>query len=294
MKFKAFYFALLTVFSPLCMAIADSESATASVQETPAQIPSSEYEAGRNFLHGRGVEKDPQKALAHFEKAAELGHLEAPSAIGYFYSTGLVVEKNDAKAVEWFQKGADKGSAAAKFNLGKFHLESRGGVSGTEQGLALMEEAASLGLTQPHTQLAEIYFFGNGQIPVDYTKAFHHADAAAQAGVTTSETMVGVMKEHGFGTKANPSEAEQWYRKAAQKGEFKAQSNLGHLLDPASGDPKRRIEATAWLILAASQNEPLAVRSVQEMEQSMPQKEFAKARDMADELQKKIAESAAK
>ena len=31
-----------------------------------------EYELGKKNLHGRGVEKDPEKALEHFKKAADL------------------------------------------------------------------------------------------------------------------------------------------------------------------------------------------------------------------------------
>ena len=52
----------------------------------------SEYEAGKKFLNGQDVEKNPAKALEHFQKAAELGHIEAPGAIGYFYAAGLGVE----------------------------------------------------------------------------------------------------------------------------------------------------------------------------------------------------------
>jgi TPR repeat protein len=294
MKLRILFLALLTATSLLQTTLADTDGATTGAQETPAQSAASEFEAGRNFLHGRGLEKAPEKALEHFQKAAELGHAEAPGAIGYFYSVGLVVEKDDVKAAEWFQKGSDNGSAAAKFNLGKFHLENPGGVGGTELGLALMEEAADLGLTQAHTTLAEIYYLGTDRIAIDHDKAYRHAEAAARAGVTTAETMLGVMKEYGYGTPMNLVEAEKWFRKAAQKGEFKAQSNLGHLLDPASEDPKRRLEATAWLIIAASQNEPLAVRTLAELQENMPKEEFSKARDLADDLQKKIAEAEAK
>jgi hypothetical protein len=268
-------------------------SANASIESINPNADS-EYELGKKNLHGRGAEKNPEKALEQFQKAAELGHIEAPGAIGYFYTTGLVVEKNDAMAVECFQKGADNGSAAAKFNLGKFYFENRGGVSGVEQGLKLMTEASELGLMQAHATLAEIYYLGGDRIPIDHKKAYLHAEIAANAGTTTAETMLGVMKEYGYGTPVDTAAAEKWFRKAAQKGEFKAQSNLGHLLDPSNKDRKKRIEAAAWLIIAASQNEPLAVRTIEEVEQSMPKKDFSAARDMADVLQKKIAEATAK
>jgi hypothetical protein len=76
------------------------------------------------------------------------------------------------------------------------------------------------------------------------------------------------------------------------KGEFKAQSNLGHLLNPESKKRSRRIEAVAWIMIAASQGEPLATRKISELEQTMEEKDFNAAREKADALQAKIAEPA--
>jgi TPR repeat protein len=257
---------------------------------------SSEYESGKNFLHGRGVEKDPAKALEHFQKAAELGHIEAPGAIGYFYAAGAGVDKDEAKAAEWFQKGSEKGSALAKFNLGRFYLDGKGGLSGSETGLALMEEAANLGLPEAHSSLAEIYFLGlsNDQHRPDYEKAAPHVQAAAANGVVPAINMLGVMKQSGLGLEQDKKGAEECFRKAAMTGDFKAQSNLGQLLDPTSKSRSRRVEAAAWIIIAASQGEPLASRKIEELEHELPAKEFRAARDKADELQKTISEARAK
>jgi TPR repeat protein len=251
----------------------------------------SEYDLGKNFLHGRGVEKNPEKALEHFQKAAELGHIEALGAIGYFYSVGLVVEKDDAKAAEWFQKGSEKGSAIAKFNLGRLHLDGKGGLSGAEKGVALMEEAAALNLLEYHYALAEIYFLGLTQEPPvpDFTKAAPHVKASAASGKPAAINMLGVMKQSGLGLEMDKQGAEDCFRQAAMKGDFKAPSNLGHLLDPESKKRSRRVEAMAWLIIAASQGEPLATRKIAELEQSMSKKDFSAARDKADKLQAKIA-----
>jgi TPR repeat protein len=277
---------------------ARSEALQPEIPRVPAVDATSvsEYDEGRKSLHGRGVEKNPEKALEHFRKAAELGHIEAPGAIGYFYFVGLVVEKDEAKAAECFQKGSDKGSALAKFNLGRFHLDGKGGLSGTETGLALMEESASLGLPEAHAALAEIYFLGlsNGQHLPDYAKAAPHVKAAAASGEPAAINMLGVMKQSGLGLEKDRKGAEDCFRRAAMKGDFKAPSNLGHLLNPESKNRSRRVEATAWLIIAASQGEPLATRKIAELEQTMPQKEFNEARDKADELQAKIAAAGAK
>jgi len=296
MKNRAFLPILLTVLIILSPSLTHSSMPSGSAHDSMDSGANSEYEAGKNFLHGRGIEKDPVKALEHFQKAAELGHIEAPGAIGYFYSVGLVVDKDDAKAAEHFQKGSEKGSALAKFNLGRFHLDGKGGLSGAETGLALMEEAAASGLTEAHAALADIYFLGlfNDQRKPDYAKAEPHVQAAAANGEVAAMNMLGVMKQSGLGMEKDEKGAEDCFRRSAMQGDFKAQSNLGHLLDPGSQKRSRRIEAAAWIIIAASQGEPLASRKIAELEQSMSKKEFTAAREKADELQAKIAEAGGK
>ena len=290
-KTKILALTLFTTTLSLPAVFAQDAPSTIAAPDSANPNKDSEYELGKNFLNGRAVEKNPEKALEYFKKAAELGHTEAPGAIGYFYAAGLVVEKDDAKAAEWFQKGSDKGSAAAKYNLGKFHLDGRGGLSDAEKGLALMEEAASLGLPEAHKTLAEIYFFEGSR--GSFQKAAPHVKAAAANGDIGSINMLGVMKEKGYGMERDEKGAEKCFREAALKGDFKAQSNLGHLLNPQSKTRSRRIEATAWIIIAASQGEPLAKRKVAEVEQIISKNDFNTAREQADALQKKIVQNMA-
>lgn len=293
---KIFIFLSFSLIAFKYNALTEENEPALQAAETAAPRADLENEAGKNFLHGRGVEKNPVKALEHFQKAADLGSAEALGAIGYFYSVGLVVDKDEVKAAEWFQKGSGKGSAVAKFNLGRFHLDGKGGMSGSERGLALMEEAAAKGLPEAHAVLAEIYFFGldNAQHTRDYAKAAPHVKAAAANGDAAAINMLGVMKQSGLGMETDLQGAEECFREVAMKGDFKAQSNLGHLLDPDSEERTRRIEAVAWIIIAASQGEPLATRKIAELEQTIQEKDYSAAREKADALQSKIAEASEK
>lgn len=282
--------ALLAAASCILCALAQTKTPNSQHADSTTPSAGSEYEAGKNLLHGRGVEKNPEKALEYFQKAAELGHIEAPGAIGYFYSAGLVVEKDDSKAAEWFQNGSDKGSAIAKFNLGRLYIDGKGGLSGADNGVDLMEAAAAMGLPEAHTALAEIYFLGlfNDQHLPDYAKAVPHVKAAATNGEPAAINMLGVMKQSGLGLEKDEKGAEDCFRRAAMKGDFKAPSNLGHLLNPESKNRSRRVEAAAWLIIAASHGEPIATRKIAELEQAMSKKDFSAARDKANELQAEI------
>ena len=290
MKPTILVLALLAAASCILCALAQTKTPNSQHADSTTPSAGSEYEAGKNLLHGRGVEKNPEKALEYFQKAAELGHIEAPGAIGYFYSAGLVVEKDDSKAAEWFLNGSEKGSALSKFNLGRLYLDGKGGLSDAGKAMDLMEAAAALGLPEAHTALAEIFFRGlfNDQHLPDYVKAVPHVKAAAASGEPAAINMLGVMKQSGLGLEKDEKGAEDCFRRAAMKGDFKAPSNLGHLLNPESKNRSRRVEAAAWLLIAASHGEPIASRKIAELEQAMSKKDFSAARDKADKLQAEI------
>jgi len=268
--------------------LASSPEATPS--ESTSTSAQSTYDSAVKLLHGDKESKDPEKALDLFRKANELGHAEAPSAIGYFYTTGLVVEKNDIVAAEWFQKGSDRGSVMAKFNLGRFYLDGKGGLSGREKGIALMEEAASSGSEDAQAALAEIYFMGlyDPEAKPDFAKALPYVQGCADRGSASALNMLGLIYKEGHGVTVDLKKAEDLFRQASLKGDFKAQSNLGELLDPHGKKRSRRIEATAWLIVASRQGEPLAVYRTNELQAQMDSKEWNKANTLADEIQSQI------
>jgi TPR repeat protein len=253
-----------------------------------AQPGESEYDQGVNLLKSNQAET----AFAQFQRSLDLGYPDAYSAIGFFYSNGLgEIEKDDSKAFELFKKGSEMGSLAAKVNLGRFYLEGRGIAFDRDKGLALMEAAASAGSEDAHAALAEVYFLGlYDQAPKpDFEKALPHVEASAQAGNPSATNMLGVMYREGHAVEVSPKKAEELFRQAARKGNFKAQSNLGHLLDPSSKKRSRRLEAVAWLSLAANQGEPLAIYKMNELRVYLPAKEVEEADQLAEKLRAEIA-----
>ena len=101
--------------------------------------------------------------------------------------------------------------------------------------------------------------------------------------------MLGVMYREGHAVGSDPKKAEALFREAARKGNFKAQSNLGHLLDPSSKKRSRRLEAVAWLSLAADQGEPLAIYKMNELRAYLPSEEVEEANLLAEKLRAEIA-----
>ena len=247
----------------------------------------SEYQAGVSLLKsGNGVE-----ALEKFQRSLQSGYPDAYSAVGFFYATGSSgIEKDDAKAFEFYQKGTDAGSLTAQVNLAKFYLEGRGVSADRAKGLALMEEAASKSSEDAQAALAEIYFMGlyDPESKPDFAKSMPYVQACADRGSASAINMLGLIYKEGHGVPVDLKKAEGLFRQAALKGDFKAQSNLGETLDPFAKKKSRRIEATAWLIVAAAQGEPMAVYRVNEIQARMDGDEWTEAKRHADEFQAKI------
>ena len=66
-----------------------------------AGLGRADYDLGRLYYRGQGVEKDAAKATAHFRKAVKKGHGEAQFFMGRLYMLGQGVEKDPVKAYYW-------------------------------------------------------------------------------------------------------------------------------------------------------------------------------------------------
>ncbi len=61
------------------------------------------------YEHGEGIEKDPDKAIKWYCKAAVKGSVDAQRDLAWMFLNARGVEKNEALAVRWFQAAAKSG-----------------------------------------------------------------------------------------------------------------------------------------------------------------------------------------
>ncbi len=80
--------------------------------------------------------------------------------------------------------------------------------------------------------------------------------AKAQAGDEGAQYQLGYMYYHGDGVRRDYSQAEFWYRKAAEQGDPDSQLKLGGLYHFGEGVPQDSAEAFAWSMKAAEQGKP--------------------------------------
>ena len=74
---------------------------------------------GNQYEHGRyGLERDMTRAVELYERAAELGVIDAHYNLGCLYRDGTVVDQDTSKAIRHFEAAAMCGNVSARFNLG--------------------------------------------------------------------------------------------------------------------------------------------------------------------------------
>jgi len=84
-------------------------------------------------LYERGIElveqKDYEKALKAFELGAKTGDLNAMTALGIMYITGVGVTQNDVKGFKYVQDAANKSHPKAQYTLGAIYYLGLGLLS---------------------------------------------------------------------------------------------------------------------------------------------------------------------
>lgn len=114
----------------------------------------------------------------------------------------------------------------------------------------------------------------------DYAAAFAEFMALAERGQAKAQFNLGFMYEKGLGAPADDGEAMKWYRKAAEQGHAGAQNNLGVMYETGKGVPQDYVEAYFWYSLAAAQDNDLAVPNLDNLTRLMTaaQREAAQRR----------------
>lgn len=232
-----------------------------------------QFQLGRAYFRGEGMPKDEKKAFEWTEKSAQQENADAMTNLGFFYTQGIGVEKSEAKAVEWFRRGAEEGSATCKLNLGLLLRQGKTIQLSSDESLRLMHEAAEAGSVEAQSYLGQLYFMGDRFLKPDYAKAKPHALKAAEAGDPAAQNIMGLLSRDGIGPLAEGQghrKAEEWFRKAAEQNDVKAQANLAHHMGVASPSSTNRVEALKWLLMAYDREEPTATKTYNEISPTLP------------------------
>jgi hypothetical protein len=162
------------------------------------------------------------------EPAAKKGDVGAIQALGECYQHGLGGKRKDEKqAIEYYERGVSANSPASQCSLGSLLVERQNDQEAKKRGVELLK-TASVTLPAAQHKLAQCRWLGGT------TFAYQSVDLwkkAASSGFAPSQYQLGDQYERGDGVDKDMKQAEQWYLKAAEAGEVKAQLALGRIYE---------------------------------------------------------------
>ncbi len=228
---------------------------------------------GYCYNKGNGVPQDYVEAVKWFRKAADQGHADAQDVLGYCYDTGQGVSQDYVAAVKWYRKAADQGHACGQSDLGYCYNKGQGVPQDYVEAVKWFRKAAEQGDAMAQNNLGYCYIDGQG-VPQDYVEAAKWLRKAADQGHADAQTNLGYCYEKGHGVAQEYGEAVKWYRKAAEQGAAMAQNNLGYCYRNGKGVPLDLLQAYKWFELAADQGHEKAKEEATALAALMSPSEF--------------------
>lgn len=214
---------------------------TSSITGIPANVQ--EFAALTPELLAQRLAGPPEEAAQWILSSAKFGVPEAQALYGQILLDGRGVEKDAVKARAWFQQAAHGGHAMSMNMLGRCHELGWGGAEDLLSAAYWYQQAADRGLDWGMYNYANLLSHDDSVLG-DRPRALELYRKAAAMGHAKSINLVGRFYEEGWVVEANLDIAFDYYRQAAEAGDFRGQYNYGRLL----ADRGRVDEGAAWVL----------------------------------------------
>lgn len=173
---------------------------------------------GLMFTQGKGVELDYEKAVTLFQDAADQGLKEAHTNLAVMYENGLGVHFDEAKAVDLYRQAHLQGSLEGALVQIGFLADPRINVSfATTQDLRQLRREAALGDAIAQFQNGYL-LLGESTVPADYVVAAVLLEKAANNGISTAMTNLGLLYFRGLGVPQDYVLGFMWVSRGASSG----------------------------------------------------------------------------
>jgi len=167
-------------------------------------------------LYERGIElveqKNYEKALKAFELGSKTGDLDAMTALGIMYITGVGVVQNDIKGFKYVQDAANKSHPKAQYTLGAIYYLGAGVGIDFNKAFSWISLSADQGYADAQNNLAQMYEAGEG-VSQNFEQAYKYYLKAARSGNLDSQIKVAQMYQKGIGTEENLDKSTYWLKK---------------------------------------------------------------------------------
>lgn len=259
------------------------------------------------FVHiraGDAASEAARLAAQWLGKSAAQGNTDALVALAYLHENGGGKWRDPEKARAYYQAAADKGSVYAMTSLGDMLLGGSAdpadpagpaGPAAEETGVRWYIKAAEQGDYTARLKLLRLYASGRG-VPRDEAKAREWAGKVLESdGGPRSRAMyyLGQMYAGGDGVPPHPEKAVYWMREAAREDSSRAMTALaGYYAKGLGTMPSDPVQAVAWLRRA----KPLgidrdALRELETLEAGLTETQRLRAEEAAQRIEADFGET---
>ena len=261
---------------------------------------------------------DTTRAFEWFQKAADLGSLEAKSWAASLMMLGHGTTRDEAKAFQILTENAEKGDSTAMVFLGLAHEFGYGTTLDYAAARTFYENALKLANPDAASHLAGLYVRGSGvekdrktitqyqmkgaelgeryaeyavgmmylqgkDVPKDTFKARQYILDSALKGSAEALYRVGLMLQEGMEFQQNYQTAAVFFHRLAMHHYSPAYVMLGEIYWKGNAAPRDLVRAFVWMSIAASKNNRQAEVLLKQLKAQMTEDEIKRAYDFAND-----------
>ncbi|MBQ3366425.1 MAG: SEL1-like repeat protein [Acidaminococcaceae bacterium] len=224
-----------------------------------------QYNLGKCYYDGTGVEENKRKAVYWFKKSANQNYVKACEFLGDCYKYAYGVNKDIWEAAKWYEIAVKKDSVHAIMELGLLYYDGDDFIKDYEKAYNLLSKLEGKNTNRfvfkrnkrltgsAFAALGDCYYFGRGT-QVNYKQAIKLFEIAADAGSDYALYSLGICYEYGRGVEKNKDSLKKafgYYKKAADNGDIVSQNKVGKMHLNGEGIEKDLKEALSWYMKAA-------------------------------------------
>jgi TPR repeat protein len=137
------------------------------------------------------------------------------------------------------------------------------------------------------TTSCEDYRADKAYIHRDYSRAVEELRDLAERGEARAQYDLGLLYDKGQGVPQNDKEAFHWYHRAAEQDDARAQYNLGLMYANGQGVQQNYLEAYYWINRSAAQGNKHALEARNYLSEKMPVEQLAEAKKLGYEREER-------
>jgi hypothetical protein len=181
---------------------------------------------GKLYAEGQGTQKNLDKAKFYLDKAANLGDAEASYQLGQLYQTGQIsnVSKPESMklAVQHYERAAQDGHPDALTDLGFIFEKGLAGPVDQERAIDCYKKAVLSNNARAMNNLGVFYLSKSPSEAASQARALDLFKQGAALGSPLAQTNLGICYVKGLGTKQDYLAAQQLFEEAAEKNDADA------------------------------------------------------------------------